>query len=174
MSVYQVTSAEIQRVSRAGKRDRDDSRFAHTGRWQSAKAVRSGRNAWNSCRGQIYSVFSTIMEDARYARPWTIPMSADLSRHAVVPYLFSPPAYTSHVFAYTLPNRARSRLSFRIATAHDLPAVCDINPRACVCEIWLSLAPRPQNAFACSTGCCSLARGLQVAKISSRNLLPFW
>lgn len=68
----------------------------------------------------------------------TIPILADLFHPRSPSYFFLPSPFLIHepsvaLFAYTFPSRTRSRLSFRIAVAHDLRVVYDINP-PCLCR----------------------------------------
>lgn len=84
MSVYQVTRVEIQRVSGAGKRDQARLTICA----YSAPSTRRKPNTLeremvgNNCRGQIYSVFSTIMGDAWHANPRIIPIPHRFITHS--------------------------------------------------------------------------------------------
>lgn len=119
MSVYQVTRVEIQRVSGAGKRDQARLTICA----YSAPSTRRKPNTLeremvgNNCRGQIYSVFSTIMGDAWHANPRIIPIPHRFITHShcFVPF-FSRKRNTPFHPSYF---HTRFQHVSRIACAHD-------------------------------------------------------
>lgn len=125
-----------------------DSRFAHTGCLQSTKAERSSRNTGNSCHGQIYSVFSTIIVDTWYALGQFRFMELFLLRWLFRFFFLN---YTSSIALYlhTHFRTVHVHVCHSVSQVdHDLHAPCVILiPCARVEEIWVSLVLRPRNAF---------------------------
>lgn len=101
-----------------------DSRFAHSLRPTRKPNTLEREMVGNSCRGQIYSVFSTIAGDAWHASPRIIPIPHRFiaHRHCFVccPLFLFSRGNETHVspLPYTLSNTKRFRVS-HIACAHE-------------------------------------------------------